>query len=375
MAFVGASLAIGLGTAATTGATIGGVAASTVLGAGALGLSALGTGLSMSGALDPSAPNYSASSRKQADAQASLLPYQQLTQAQAQLGLQAPPTPENQIKIDKYNAQIKQLQELGGSENQISKLQAKIAKLTPPSMAGYGTADIQKQIMNQQAAQQLAQAQKYDSQYIEEAKKQQALADPESGQARKAMYDLIQKQILNPPTSPVADQMESRVASKVAAGSGLTPEEQAMLDKSVMQMQSITGTKGATPNYSADMTTGMQGTQRGIQNAMTGAQWLGSGLTPADIEYRSTQQNMANLSNFMAGQTPQSQFRQLSAAQQGPTPNYQDTALPGMNMNAGQQGAQAALTQYGQQVNTPNPWATGLSAGVGLAGSAVPLFK
>jgi hypothetical protein len=159
----------------------------------------------------------------------------------------------------------------------------------------------------------------------------------------------------------------------VAAGSGLTPEEQAMLDIAVKGSTAAQGVPEGT-DFSKALTTGMAGTQRQMASAGAGMNWLASGQTPEDIAYRAQQQNLSNLSSYVGGRTPQSQFRALSGAQQGAAPMAQAPALPGFNMGAGQQGAGAGLATYGQQVqaaiNTPNPWMAGLSGAMGAANVA-----
>jgi len=340
------------------------VSVGAVIGA-ATGVASLGMGAAQAaGAFTPSAPNMGAASRKMADIQASLLPQQIAEQAAAEIGGVTPITPENQAKIDSIKKQIALYQSIGAPT---TKLQAELAKLQPKDFTGYSTADIQRQMMTQGAQSQLEQAAKYDPQYIALAAQQAKEAAPQETAARQSMYDLVEKQIQNQPTSPVAQEMQRQIGEKVAAGSGLTPEEQSLLNQSVANMGNITGTKGVSPDLGQQLTTGVGGSQRELQNTLLGSQWLSSGETPQDIQYRQQQQNLANLSSFVSGQTPTSQFKQLSGAQQGATPLYQETALPTYNgAQAAQTGQQAALAGYGQQMTQANPWTVGLA---GLSGA------
>ena len=239
------------------------------------------------------------------------------------------------------------------------------------NFAGYGQADVQGAIQKQLAEGQLANAQKYDPQFIAEQLAQEKQANPQGVAARDALYNEIQQQIANPPKSPVADTMQSQIQERVNAGGGLTPEEQSILN------QSVNSSGGSNqPDLSGGLTSGFAGQERALQNAGSGATWLSSGNTPQDIQYRSQQQNLSNLSNYISGKTPQSQFSQLSGAQSGPTPQTSTNYLPSYNGEAASNlGAQGAATQYGQNVqqaiNTPNPWTSGLS----MALNAAPILQ
>ena len=317
----------------------------------------------------------------------------QIQQAQAQLA-----TINKQIKDQKektfwsmgvdntrfLNQQANQIQsQIQGLQGQLSSIPAgttvyKDSKgnVVPQSVAetnfaGYGQADIQGQIQKQLAEGQLANAQKYDSQFIAEQLAQEQQANPQGVAARSAIYNDIQKQINNTPKSPVADTMQEQIQGRVNAGGGLTPEEQAVLNEAV-------NSSGASnqPDLSGGLTSGFAGQERALKNAGSGAAWLGSGDTPQDIQYRSDQQNLSNLSNYISGKTPESQFSQLSGAQSGPTPNTSTNYLPSYNGEAAaNMGAQAGADRYGQQVqqslNTANPWTSSLS----LALKAAPVVN
>ena len=365
----------------------------------------------------PKAPNLAASSAAMADLQAQLLPVVRGMQAAATTGgeslrpgfiqttVGAMERAKIQAEIDAVNESPRwmsaaQAAQIAANPNTIRARAAEIARLTESlkntpegggvvykdekgrtvskenamvSFAGVSQADIQGNIMKQMAEGQLANEAKYGPDFIKSALEQEKLANPEQFAARQQLYDDIQKQIQAPPTSPVAEELQQRVAAKVAAGSGLTPEEQAMLDTAVKGSTAAQGVAAGT-DFSKALTTGMAGTQRQMGSAGAGMNWLASGQTPEDIAYRAQQQNLSNLSSYVGGRTPQSQFRALSGAQQGATPMAQAPALPGFNMGAGQQGSAAGLATYGQQVqaaiNTPNPWMAGLSGAMGAANVA-----
>jgi len=363
----------------------------------------------------PKAPNLAASSAAMADLQAQLLPVVRGMQAAAETGGESLKPgfttstvgAERRAEIENEIQGWKQRIDLAGREwsgpsyreatqyyqSTIDKLTSELANtpegggivykddkgtLVPKSQAvasfaGMSQADIQGGLMKQMAEGQLANEAKYGPDFIKSALEQEKLANPEQFAAREQLYQDIQKQIQAPPTSPVAAELQQRAAAKVAAGSGLTPEEQAMLDIAVKGSTAAQGVPEGT-DFSKALTTGMAGTQRQMASAGAGMNWLASGQTPEDIAYRSQQQNLSNLSSYVGGRTPQSQFRALSGAQQGAAPMAQAPVLSGFNMGAGQQGAGAGLATYGQQVqaamNTPNPWMAGLSGAMGAANVA-----
>ena len=350
-----------------------------------------GMGLELSGYGQPSQPNLSASSAQLAETEAELLPELRAIQSEAQLGAGTTLVPgyTSGTRAD-FVSQLAELEQQPNKstlvKSQISALKKAInqlpfdstdtvyfdskGKLVPASKAtvdftGYGTADVQGAIMEKLARGQLDLSKKYDPQFIAAALEQEKLADPEGFAARQELYDLIQKQIQNPPTSPVSEEMQRQVESRVKAGSGLTADEQALLHTAVSGATADRGGGNPPADFSRDLTTGFAGEKRALDNATAGTAWLASGETPEDIAYRSELQNLANLSNYVQGRTPQSQFGELSGAQRGPTPVVQSPALPTLPGNAAQVGSNAAVDQYGAQVqnalNMPNPWMAGLS--------------
>jgi hypothetical protein len=356
----------------------------------------------------PSAPNLTASSEAMANTEAELLPEVRQMQAEAELGgtalnpgytqvsgaganvsqlqqqlasLQAQanagPTqgednrwntqvdPNIQQKISSLQAQIKAAQ-TGQPVYKNSAGQVVPASQATTSFAGQSQADIQGQLESQLAGGQLATEQQYDPQFIAQDLAEEQQANPQGVTARGDLYGDIQSQLQNPPQSPVANALEKDVSGQVAAGSGLSPEEQALLD------QAVSGSNPSVPgsNFTNDLTSGFAGQQRAETNAGAGTQLLASGETPEDIQYRANQQDIANLAEFYGGQTPQAQFKSLTGAQTGATPIAQGAPLPSFPGTAGNLGESAAITNYGQQQSQENPWMTGLSATLGAANVA-----
>jgi hypothetical protein len=220
---------------------------------------------------------------------------------------------------------------------------------------------------------QLANAKKYDSQFIAENLKQAKLADPEGFAARDKMDELIQKQINAKPDRPVAELLDRQIGSELKASNEgrLDDEMKGVLDRSVGDALSSRGGYSPSGDFEKPLTTGFAGEERQRNAAQKGISWLSSGSTPEDIAYRRDQQNLANLSAQVNGKTPESQFGSLSGAQQGPTPFQAGKALPSI---AGGNADASAINAYGAQAsaasNQVNNWTAGLSSLLGIAGAA-----
>ena len=241
---------------------------------------------------------------------------------------------------------------------------------------GYGQADVQAKLADAQAKLGLDLSQKYDSQFIDENLKQQALADPEGVAARAKMSEMIQSQIERNPERPIADMLDAQVTESLAAAKnkGLSNPDQARLDAAVADSLASRGGSGTQADFSQPLTSGFAGEQR-FSNARNNAtNWLASGATPEDTAYRREQQNLSNLSAQVNGKTPQSQFRSLAGAQAGPTPMMKGGALPLLPGGVEAASASNALNNYATQQRSDaaqvNPWMMGLSSAINVAGAA-----
>ena len=374
-----------MGVAATVGAIAASVAAASAV---------AGTAYAISGAGTPSAPNLGAASRKISNTEAAMLPYERMLEAAAQSGTAINfSTPQQQQQLARLQSQLTRLQNtpatatptIGHSygmtlekanaerQNQIANLQSQISKLsagTSADFTGNGAGEIQGKVADQNAANQLALEQKYSPQFIAESLKEEALADPQSVAARDRESQLIQQQINQPVTNPVAPMLENQIDSRVNAGKGLDDFDAAALNNGVAQaLAARGGGGGAGTDFTSPLTTGLAGDQRQIAGIGQAQSFMGSGTTPEDVKYRQDQQNLANLSAEISGQTPTSEFSSLSNASHSANPvaNGQPLSTVG---NSLQTGGNAALTQYGQQANQANSWMSGLS-GVLNASTAI----
>lgn len=387
-------------------AEIWAAAASVAIGAASFGLSA-------SGALTPTVnqPNLGAASQQLSNTEAGLLPIQRGMASAAAEGGQYTFSPPPGMNIDQFAKQIgfqPPPSEVTNSPqaNQFGLGMDKALGITPTAaqqagtsasqqatggpgivrnadgtytvnFKGYGQAQTQSTIANQEAAGQLALAQKYDPAFINASLQQEKEADPQGYAARQAENALIQKQISDTPDQPVADMLQSQVESRVNAGKGLDDFDTSTLNNAVAQALQSRGGGATGADYSEPLTTGAQGVQRQLAGEQEGIGELSSGTTPEDVDYRREQQNLANLSAQVNGQTPESEFHSLSGAQSGPTPMVGGPSLPQTPGDTTGQAASATLGSYGTQLQNlgrqANPWLSGVTTllnGAGAAGQA-----
>jgi hypothetical protein len=243
--------------------------------------------------------------------------------------------------------------------------------------SGYGEADVQGKIARDMAQNLLDLQSKYGPQFIEEALRQQEQADPEGTAARRKLYELIMEQAEANPDRPLAALLDGQVAEQLAAGRGLDRVSDEMLREAVGQASGARGQQAGLTRFDQPLTDGFAGDQRLTAAQQKSLGWLTSGATPEDVEYRREQQNLANMSAFVEGKTPQSQFQNLSGAQQGPAPVMTGPAGAQINPNAGGAAQGAALqgwqTQMAGQMQQADPWMAGLSillSGANVAGKA-----
>jgi len=243
---------------------------------------------------------------------------------------------------------------------------------------GYGTADVQGAVARKSAQNIYDLQKKYGPGFIDEALKEEALADPEGTAARKREYELIKEQEDQKPDRPVANLLEAQVGEQLKAGKGLDSMSDSVLREAVGKAQAARGGTPSGADFSQPLTTGFEGEGRLTAAEQKALGWLTSGATPEDVDYRREQQTLADLSSFANNKTPQSQFAALSGAQTGPAPYSAGRPLATQNPGAGAAGQQGALSSYGTQLtqaeNTANGWMAGISAmlkGASAANTAI----
>jgi len=297
--------------------------------AAALGAATAATsiGLTASGALNPSQPNLASSSAAISNANAAMLPIQRKLAAQANLG------------------------KLGGKQ-----------------YAQFGGVQTQAALAKQNAEKQLALQKTFAPQFIDEALKQQQLANPEGVAARDRESQLIQQQIDHPATNPIGEMLESQILPQVQAGKGLDDFDTSVLNGSVEDALKARGGSTVAGDFTSPLTTGFAGENRRLAGLGAGQQFLSSGATPEDVKYRQQQQDLANLSAEVSGATPTSEFGSISGASRSANPVSFGAPLPTSN-NSIQEGGNAALNNYGAQMGQANNWLAGLSTVNNLGGA------
>ena len=341
----------------------------------------------------PGTPDYNAASRAGVDADLETLPYRRKIEQAARMGtkvkadIKQKPVYAPYIASDwqpggKYYGKTELLKDgkpqlIGGTtkQNAIYGLPGtKTGQQVLISQGGdtteydfTGRGDIDNEIYNAQRNAQTALdvSKKYSADFIKEALAQEKLADPEGAQARELLTQRVMEGADRQPDTTLSDTVRKQIMDQLAAKQGLDGQQTEAVQRAMLARQAMGDT--ASPELSSTFTRGAAGLQRQAQRQGRAQSYLSSGATPTDIKYRSSQQSMANLGAFINGQTPVTQFGQLSGAQQGATPIKQGATLPTVNPNAGSQGASYALGNYQQNMNQysqqANPW----MAGMGLA--------
>jgi len=345
------------------------------IGIASLALTGISMAVSYSGALSPSQPNLSSSSRELSNTQAQLLPWLRGMEAAAAKGedytFALPPgIRASDLLSSPLFAQGGEFEGLQGIIMRTIQDGIGANGKYTISFKGYGTADTQGKLATQNAQNALALSHKYDSQFIQSALEQEKLADPEGFAARQRMHELITEQADREPNHPVSDLLERQVGDQLKAGRGLDDFDKEALDRAVAQATGARGGAGEGANFEQPLTTGAMGEARATAARRKALAFAASGSTPEDIDYRRRQQDMANLSSEVNGVTPQSQFATLSGAQNGPTPQVNGNALPTMPGNTVAQAGANAVTGYNQAMAQPNQWMAGLSALLNTAGAA-----
>lgn len=236
---------------------------------------------------------------------------------------------------------------------------------------GLGDADVQGALARDMAKIQLDLQKKYGSQFVDEARRQQELADPEGASARRLLASEINRIEDERQTRerPVATTLDRQILQELEQGGAVNPDAAAEIERALQaRTQGGTGGGADLAATEAQLESGPEGEARRHSRMQKALSYLESGATPEDVQYRERQQSLANMASFLAGRTPESQFSNLSGGQQGATPNVHGPALPLAPGNLPQIGTQAGLTNYAQGVQQAatqiNPWFAGLSAAI-----------
>jgi hypothetical protein len=240
---------------------------------------------------------------------------------------------------------------------------------------GMGDIDAQEQAASDMAKMILENQQKYGLDYVEEAKRQLELSDPTGTAGRKQLFDMVMKDLESPsPERPVAGALDSQIAEQLKSDS-LPTDTTAAIKRSILD--SNAADQGLTDEIQAQLETeSAAGNRTADQQRML--QWLTSGATPQDVEYRRKQQAMSNVGSFMAGRTPQAQFSQLAGAQQGASATGAAPGLPNFGNDSQNQALNNSMYQQGMRVQATadmiNPWMAGLSSLMSATGTGFAAY-
>jgi hypothetical protein len=196
-------------------------------------------------------------------------------------------------------------------------------------------------------------------------------SDPAGYAARQQLFDKIKEDVTNaPPNAKMASDLQSQVNSMLENAGNLDPQLKQQVQQNVRGGQVANGIVlgNAPASQEADALVTASDNLRN-QQQQTAQNYLASGVTPEDIQYRKIQQDLSNLGAFQNNQTPEAQFKQLSGAGNGAapfnTPNYQTPG--GLNPNAGNIGQNFAQSIYGSSQQQANPFLAGASLATGAA--------
>lgn len=233
---------------------------------------------------------------------------------------------------------------------------------------GLGQADLAKS-MSDKMAQVLLDIQKnHGSEYVQQRLKELKAADPEGYAARQQLFDRIMAQANEQPDRPIADDLQQQIMGQLQQAGKMDRRMEQQVEEGVRGKQVegglYLGNAAASDEASAKL---QAGDDLQASRQQQGVQFLQSGVSPEDVEYRRIQQNLANLSSFNNGQTPTAQFGQLSGAQQGIVP-FQGGGAPQTRIdpNAQQRGANNALSIYSTNQNWANQQANPFTAGISM---------
>ena len=239
------------------------------------------------------------------------------------------------------------------------------------NFTGLGTADVQNTV-SAQMSQVLLDIQKgLGSQYIAQRLQDLQQSDPTGYAAYGQLFNQIQQEAAaNPPDLPLSQATQDSINGILKNSGTLTPTEMSQAENQANAGNVASGVYlGNAPQQAVSSAVVNAADQQQNQAEAAASQYLQQGTTPSDIQFRTTQQNMANLGAFINGQNPTAEFSSLSGAANGaaPTPNT-GYVPPTMNEGqAAQTGINNANQGFAYQTElsnaSANPYLAGLNLG------------
>lgn len=310
----------------------------------AAAVGSLAYGLSQGGGDAPSSPNYAAATKEGVVTDASLLPYKKIVDAAAKMG------------------------------KKVTVKDPVTGEMTELDFSGLGDADTAAEYADKMAQAALKLQQTYGAQFIEEANKQLALANPQETAAKTKLFDEIMADQNRVEDRTLAKTLQQQMIDELNAGGSTDAETNREIEQFLTAQQSARGGGyGTADEYERAMGVGQAAEARKAQKKQQAMAWLTSGATPEDADFRTRQQNKANLGSFISGTKPSAEFASLSGAQNGAAPFISGAPGPTLNPNAGQQGAQYAQntynTQMGYAAGQANDWMGAIGLGLQAYGT------
>ena len=285
---------------------------------------------------------------------------------------------KRQTQLYPYEYMINALSQLGQKGTAINPVTGKPVAL---DFTGQGTADVQNVFQGQMAKTLLDIQQGMGPQFVAQRLNELKQSDPTGYAAYQQLFEQIQQEAnQGGPNLQLSTDTQNQIQNVLQASKQLTPEELSQVQQGVRGNQVQSGLYlGAMPaqQEASAVVNALDQKQAGAQKEAQS--FLQAGISPSDIQYRKTQQDMANLGAFIAGQNPTAQFSSIAGAGQGAAP-YPDTGYSTPTMNLGQmagQGIQEANQAYGIQnqysQSQANPYMAGLSTALQGASTAAGL--
>lgn len=275
---------------------------------------------------------------------------------------------ESQIATFPFSSLINELAETGSTGTAINPTTGQPETY---DFSGLGTANVQNTVSNQMAQTLLGIQQNYGPQYIQLALQNLQQSDPQGYAAYSQLFNQIQQEAQANPDQPLSNNTQSAINNLLQNAQTLSPTAETQVLQGSNAGNVATGiTSGNIPeqnNVNAVVNAADQ-QQNQVENAA--AQYLGEGVSPADISYRTLEQNLQNLGSFVAGQNPETEFQSISGASGGAAPYPQTNVQnPSINENAAASaGLNLANNLFGTQStlaeNTANPYLAGLNFGL-----------
>lgn len=232
---------------------------------------------------------------------------------------------------------------------------------------GLGNADTAR-VVSDKMAQTLLDIQKSNSpDFIRQRIAELQASDPEGFAARKDLFARIMQSADAQPDRPLAQNLQDAITAELNQGGQLDAKGREQVQEGVRGKQLRNGIilgNAATSEEAGAMV--QAGDDARNQRQQQGIDFLQSGVSPEDVEYRRMQQAISDVGSFVNGQSPTAQFKSLSSAGTGAVPITAAPANPAaFNPGAASTGMNFANGIYSGQVNWAqsqvNPWVAGLS--------------